>query len=274
MHRFTPSFAAPSPRKALVWSIVWTLLGLAFAAVVFAVRDAEVAGEYVTGFLIEKSLSLDNLFLFAILFAALGVRDEDRYRVLVLGIALAMVMRAVFIVAGIAAIEAFDAVTYLLGALLALTALGVARHGGEQRDLNESKVMRLVRRLVPAGAPPLTLPLVAVAAFDVMFAIDSIPAIFAVTTDTLVVIAANAWSLCGMVSLYYLLETALERFRYLHLGLAAILGFVAAKLLLADVWHPPVVLGLGVVIAALAIAAAASAMRPPSTPALETKVSG
>ena len=262
MHRLRPSFSAPSPRKALVWSVAWTLLGLGFAAVVYVARDAELAGAYATGFLIEKSLSLDNLFVFAVLFATLGVRGEDRYRVLVLGIVLAMALRAVFIVAGIAAIEAFDAVTYLLGALLALTALGVARHGGEQRDLSESKLMRFVRRLVPANAPALTLPLAAVAAIDVMFAIDSIPAIFAVTTDTLVVVAANAWSLCGMISLYFLLENALERFRYLHLGLAAILGFVAAKLLLADLWHPPIVLSLAVVVASLAVAAAVSAIRP------------
>jgi tellurite resistance protein TerC len=102
---------------------------------------------------------------------------------------------------------------------------------------------------------------VAVAAFDVMFAIDSIPAIFAVTTDTFVVIAANVWSLAGMISLYFLLESALARFRYLHLGLAAILGYVAAKLLLADVWHPPIVLSLGVVVGALVAAALASFLR-------------
>jgi tellurite resistance protein TerC len=265
VHRLRPSLAPPSPRKALAWSIAWTLLGVGFGAAVLVVRDADAAGAYVTGFLIEKSLSLDNLFVFAVLFAMLGVRGEDRYRVLVLGIALAIVLRAIFIVAGIAAIEAFDAVTYLLGAVLALTAVGVARHGGEQRDLSESRVMRLVRRLVPANAPALTLPLVAVAAFDVMFAIDSIPAIFAVTTDTLIVIAANAWSLCGMVSLYFLLENALERFRYLHLGLAAILVYVAAKLLLSNLWHPPTVLSLAVVVASLVVAAAASARRPGAT---------
>jgi tellurite resistance protein TerC len=253
----------PSTRKALTWSIGWTLLGLAFTAVVYTLGGSERAGEYVTGFLIEKSLSLDNLFVFAVLFALLGVRDEDRRKVLILGIALAIALRTVFIFAGIAAIEAFDAATYALGALLAVTAVGVARHGGEGRDLGGSRLMRLVRRLVPAGAPPLTLPLVAVAAFDVMFAIDSIPAIFAVTTDTFVVVAANAFSLCGMVSLYFLLESALARFRYLHLGLAAILGYVAAKLLLADVWHPPIALSLGVVVGALAVAALASYMSGP-----------
>jgi tellurite resistance protein TerC len=261
----------PSTRKALTWSIGWTLLGLAFTAVVYSLSGSERAGEYVTGFLIEKSLSLDNLFVFAVLFALLGVRDEDRRKVLILGIALAIVLRTVFIFVGIAAIEAFDAATYVLGALLAITAVGVARHGGEGHDLGKSRIMRLVHRLVPAGAPPLMLPLVAVAAFDVMFAIDSIPAIFAVTTDTFVVVAANAFSLCGMVSLYFLLESALARFHYLHFGLAAILGYVAAKLLLADVWHPPIALSLGVVVGALVIAALASYLHGPEPePATES----
>ena len=257
-----PRFLAnpPGARKALVWSVVWTVLGLAFAIVVVALQDGQAAGEYVTGFLIEKSLSLDNLFVFAVLFSMLGVKPEDRHLVLVLGIALAIVLRAIFIVVGIAALDAFHGLTYALGALLAVTAIGVARHGGDDRDLSDSRVMKLVRRLVPANAPQLTLPLVAVAAFDVMFAIDSIPAIFAVTTDTFVVFAANAWSLCGMVSLYFLLENALARFRYLHLGLAAILGYVGAKLLLSDVWHPPIILSLSVVVGTLAVAMLASSV--------------
>jgi tellurite resistance protein TerC len=248
----------PSTRKALAWSIAWTVVGLAFAGVVAAVQDTQAAGEYVTGFLIEKSLSLDNLFVFAVLFSLLGVAREDRHKVLVLGVVLAIVLRGIFIVIGLAAIDAFHSLTYALGALLAFTAVAVARHGGAERDLSESRVMKLVRRIVPASAPALTLPLVAVAAFDVMFAIDSIPAIFAVTTDTFVVFAANAWSLCGMISLYFLLESALARFRYLHFGLAAILGYVAAKLILVDVWHPPIVLSLGVIAGALLLAALAS----------------
>jgi len=252
------SIEPPSTNKALTWSIIWTILGLLFAGVVVALKDAEAAGEYVTGFLIEKSLSLDNLFVFAVLFSLLGVAREDRHKVLVLGVALAILLRGIFIVAGLAALDAFHSLTYALGALLAVTAVAVARHGGQERDLGESRVMKLVQGIVPAGAPPLTLPLVAVAAFDVMFAIDSIPAIFAVTTDTFVVFAANAWSLCGMISLFFLLESALARFRYLHLGLAAILAYVAAKLILVDVWHPSILLSLGVVVGALTAAATAS----------------
>ena len=260
MHLPRLSIDPPSTRKALIWSIGWTLLGVAFTGVVAALHTGDAAGEYLTGFLIEKSLSLDNLFVFAVLFSMLGVGAQDQHKVLVLGIALAIVLRAAFIVLGIAALEAFHSVTYILGALLAVTAVGVVRHGGQDRDLSHSRMMGLVHRLVPANASPLVLPLVAVAAFDVMFAIDSIPAIFAVTTDTLVVIAANAWSLCGMISLYFLLQNALSRFRYLHLGLAAILAYVAAKLLLTDVWHPPILLSLVVVVAALVLAALASFM--------------
>jgi predicted tellurium resistance membrane protein TerC len=248
----------PSPRKALIWSIVWTLLGVAFALVFLALQGGAAAGEYLTGFLIEKSLSLDNLFVFAVLFAMLGVDQHDRHKVLVLGIALAIVLRGIFIFVGLAAIDAFHGVTYGLGVLLAITAISVARSGGHDNDPTQSRIMKVVRRVVPDNAPALMLPLVAVAAFDVMFAIDSIPAIFAVTTDTWVVLAANAWSLCGMISLYFLLESALARFRYLHLGLAAILGYVAAKLILVDVWHPPIVLSLAVVVGALAVAAFAS----------------
>ena len=196
--------------------------------------------------------------MFAVLFGVLGVPEEHRHKVLVLGIALAIVLRAIFIFVGIAAIDAFHGVTYGLGVLLAITAISVARGRRRDRDPTESRVMKLVNRVVPDGAPPLMLPLVAVGAFDVMFAIDSIPAIFAVTTDTFVVLAANAWSLCGMISLFFLLENALQRFRYLHYGLAVILGYVAAKLILVDVWHPPIVLSLVVVVLSLVVAALAS----------------
>ena len=248
----------PSARKALVWSIIWTLLGIAFALVVVAVQDTQAAGEYLTGFLIEKSLSLDNLFVFAVLFTVLGVPDEHRHKVLVLGIVLAIVLRAIFILAGAALLDAFHWMTYALGILLVLTAYNIARHGGEDHDPTQSRVMKVVRRVVPEDASPMLLPLVAVGAFDVMFAIDSIPAIFAITRDTFVVIAANAWSLCGMISLYFLLENLLSRFRYLHYGLAVILGYVGAKMLLTDVWHPSILLSLGVVVLSLIVAAIAS----------------
>jgi tellurite resistance protein TerC len=259
----------PSMGKALAWSIAWTVLGVAFAGVVYAVGGGQDAGEYLTGFLIEKSLSLDNLFVFAVLFSVLGVSEENRHKVLVLGIALAIVLRAIFILAGAALLDAFHGAIYVLGALLLYTAFRIATHGGADDDPTEGRMMRLVNRLVPRNAPPLTLPLVAVAAFDVMFAIDSIPAIFAVTRDTFVVIAANAWSLCGMVSLYFLLENLLARFRYLHYGLAVILAYVGAKMMLSEVWHPPIVLSLVVVVVSLFIAAVASALVERRTAAVD-----
>jgi len=267
----------PMPtRTALGWSLVWTAIGVAFALVVLLIDDGPAASEYLAGFLIEKSLSLDNLFVFAILFGFFKVPAAQRLKVLVWGIAGAIVLRTAFILVGAAALDAFHATTYVLGALLALTAVKIARQTDEHVDPDRTLAMRALRRVVPLSteydgerlltrtpvgkrvATPLLAALAMVAAFDVMFAIDSIPAIFAITRDTFVVFAANAFSLLGMVSLYFLLDGMLDRFRYLNVGLAAILGFVAAKLLLVDVWHPPIALSLGAIVLALTGAAAAS----------------
>jgi tellurite resistance protein TerC len=159
-------------------------------------------------------------------------------------------------------LDTFHFATYVLGALLALTAVKIARHGGEQVDPSRTLPMRILKRVAP-GATPAASALVMVAAFDVMFALDSIPAIFAITRDTFVVFAANAFSLLGMVSLFFLLEGLMDRFRYLHFGLAAILAWVAAKLILVDVWHPPtpLTLTLAVIAGALVAAALASVRR-------------
>jgi tellurite resistance protein TerC len=268
-------------RTALGWSLAWTAIGVAFALVVLLLEDGATASEYLAGFLIEKSLSLDNLFVFAILFAFFKVPDHLRLKVLVWGIGGAIVLRTAFILVGAAALDAFHATTYVLGALLLVTAVRIARQTDEEIDPDHTLVMRALRRWLPLGkdydgdrmttrtrgagaergkrlATPLLAALVMVAAFDVMFAIDSIPAIFAITRDTFVVFAANAFSLLGMVSLYFLLDGMLDRFRYLNVGLAAILAFVAAKLLLVDVWNPPIALSLGVIVLALGAAALAS----------------
>jgi tellurite resistance protein TerC len=270
-----------STRTALGWSLAWTAIGVAFALVVLLIQDGTAASEYLAGFLIEKSLSLDNLFVFAILFTFFKVPDTLRLKVLVWGIGGAIVLRTIFILVGAAALDAFHATTYVLGALLLVTAIRIAKQTDEEIDPDHTLVMRALRRWLPlaeqydgdrmtttapeAGAErgkrlatPLLAALVMVAAFDVMFAIDSIPAIFAITRDTFVVFAANAFSLLGMVSLYFLLDGMLDRFRYLNLGLAAILGFVAAKLLLVDVWHPSIALSLAVIVLALVAAAVAS----------------
>jgi tellurite resistance protein TerC len=251
------SNGAPSMRRALFWSIAWTAIGAGFAGVLFVLDSSTAAEEYLAGFLIEKSLSLDNLFVFAVLFAFLAVPAEDRRRVLLYGVGGAIVLRGLFILAGAAALDTFHALTYVLGGLLAYTAVKIARHGGEQVDPEKTVAMRVLKRVAP-GASAAASALVMVAVFDVMFAIDSIPAIFAITRDTFVVFAANAFSLLGMVSLFFLLEGLMDRFRYLHFGLAAILAWVAAKLILVDVWHPPIGLTLAVIAGALAAAALAS----------------
>jgi tellurite resistance protein TerC len=250
---------SPTVRSALAWSAAWTAIGLAFAGVLLALDGGRAASEYLAGFVVEKTLSLDNLFVFAVLFGAFAVPARERHRVLIYGIAGAIVLRTLFIVAGVAALEAFQPTTYILGALLAFTAWKIARGGGgEELDPERTLAMRMLRRLGPRGITPVGAAMVMVAAFDVMFAIDSIPAVLAITRDTFVVFAANAFSLLGMASLFFLLDGLLDRFRYLHLGLAAILGYVAAKLLLADVWHPPVAVSLAVVVGVLAAAAVAS----------------
>lgn len=266
---------APSLRSALLWSLVWTGLGIAFGALLLLWRDSSDAGEYLAGFLIEKSLSLDNLFVFAVLFSFFAVPEAQRQRVLVLGIAGAIVLRGIFILAGAAALDSFGWATYALGALLLYTAFRIARAGNEEVDPDKSVAMRALRRVVPLSsdydgerlltnkegtrmATPLAAAFTMVAFFDVMFAIDSIPAIFAVTRDTYIVFAANAFSLLGMISLFFLLDNLLARFRYLNIGVAVILGYVGAKVMLEDVWHVPIGLSLGVIVVSLSVAALAS----------------
>jgi tellurite resistance protein TerC len=246
---------APSMRSAAMWSLVWTGIGVAFAAILAVTDDSRAAGEYLAGFLIEKSLSLDNLFVFAILFTFFAVPQEERRRLLVLGIAGAIVLRTIFILAGAAALDAFSGTTYILGVILVATAYKIAKSGGHGMDPEGS---RMVKWIKGRFANPMIAVLVLIAAFDVMFALDSIPAIFAITRDTFIVFAANAFSLLGMVSLYFLLDGLLARFRHLHFALAAILAFVGAKLLLEDVWHPPLGLSLVVIAGALAVAALTS----------------
>ena len=269
---------APSLRTAGLWSIAWTALGLAFTVVLVFISSGQAAGEYLTGFLIEKSLSLDNLFVFAVLLAYFQVPSESQRRVLIWGIAGAIILRAIFILAGAAALDAFHATIYIFGAFLVLTAIKLARQSDEQVDVEHTFAMRTLRRFTPIGAydgerfftqdggrrvaTPLFACLVMVAAFDVLFAVDSVPAIFAVTRDTYVVFAANAFSLLGMTSLYFLLRGMMDRFHFLNIGLAVILGFVGVKMLLTDVWHMPSWLSLAVIVGCLAAAVGASLARP------------
>jgi TerC family integral membrane protein len=267
--------ASQSIRASVVWSVAWTLVALAFGVVYLLWRGPEHAGEYLTGFVLERSLSLDNLFVFAMLFGYFAVPEPAQRKVLFFGIVGAIVLRAGFILAGGALLEAFHWTLYVFGALLVVTGIRMATHDSGDVDPSRNPVLKAVRRLVPMTedydreriftrrggrrmATPLFAALVLVATFDVIFAVDSIPAIFGVTQDTFTVFAANAFSLLGMMSLYFLLAGMADRFRYLHLGLAFVLVFIGAKMLLADLWHVPTVLSLGVIVASLGVAVLAS----------------
>lgn len=268
-----------SMRRAVGWSIGWTALGLGFAVLLWAWQGREPAGEYLAGFLIEKSLSVDNLFVFALVLGYFGVPRAWQRRPMFLGIVGAIVLRAIFIAAGAALLDAFHYAVYLFGAFLIVTGIRIGRKGEVHVDPGRNPALRLLRRLVPIAprydgdrlfvrehgrrlATPMLAALVLIATFDVVFAVDSIPAIFAVTRDTFVVYAANAFSLLGLASLYFVLAGMMLRFRYLNVGLAAVLVFVGAKMALVDVYDVPVFASLAIVVATLAIAVGASLVRP------------
>ena len=262
-------------REAAIESTVWIALGVGFTVVVAAWLGGDAAGEYITGYLIEKSLSIDNVFVWAVLFAYFGVPREYQFRVLFWGIFGALVMRAAFIFAGVAVLERFDWVLYVFGAFLLVTAVKIARHRETEVHPERNPVLKLVRRLVPSTtaydghklftkengkrlATPLFVVLVLVESTDVVFAVDSVPAILAVSREPFIVFASNAFAILGLRALYFLLAGMAGRFRYLNIGLGVILGFVGLKMLLASVVHPPMWLSLGVIAAALAVSISAS----------------
>ena len=267
-------------RRALWWSIGWTALGLGFAALLLVWKGSGPAEEFLAGFVIEKSLSIDNLFVFALIFSYFAVPAAHQRRVIYWGIIGAIVLRGAFIAAGAALLDAFHLVVYVFGAFLVFTGVRMARHSNVEIHPERNPALRLLARIVPLTtsyhgdkllareqrgrvATPLFAALVLVAAFDVVFAVDSIPAIFAITEETFIVYAANAFSLLGLSALYFVLAGMIGRFRYLNVGLAVILVFVGAKMLLADLQHVPVYLSLTVIVVTLAVAVGASLRQAP-----------
>ena len=268
-----------SLREAGVWSAVWIIIGLGFGGLVWAWAGAGTAQAYLAGYLIEKSLSVDNIFLFAAIFSAFAIPARYQHRVLMFGIIGALLMRAAFIAAGISLLEAIHPVIYVFGAMLLVAAFNMLR-GGTHAPPQRSRALRWLRRWLPVTdrlhgqrfilraddgrqrgrllATPLLLALVVVETTDVIFAVDSIPAILAVTTDPFLVYTSNVFALLGMRALYFLLAGAAGRLRYLRPGLAVILAAVAVKLLLADVWEFPAWSAPAFITAVLAVAAAAS----------------
>ncbi len=267
-----------SLRRAAIWSVGWTLLGALVAVPLLIFEGSQIAQEYLTGFVIEKSLSTDNLFVFAVVLAYFGVPKRYQRRALFWGIVGALLLRAIFILAGAALLNVFHATIYVFGALLVVTGARLAKRDEMEIEPEKNLALRAIRRFVPMTSKfsgdrfliredgrrrgtPLLAALALIAAFDVAFAIDSIPAIFAVTRDTFVVFAANALSLLGLASLYFVLVGLLARFAYLNLGLALVLVLVGLKMLASDLVEVPVWLSLVVILAVLGATMAVSLLR-------------
>jgi tellurite resistance protein TerC len=275
---------AVRPREALAWSLVWVALSLAFAGLVWKTSGARPAVEFLTGYVIEKSLSVDNIFVFVVLFGALGIPPLYQHRVLFWGILSALVLRGVMIWAGTALLARFHFVVYLFGAFLVLTGVRLLLAKGEAEHPEQSRLFRWLRRHVPSTsrfdgprfftreggrrvATPLFFALVMIELSDVLFAVDSIPAIFAVTTDPFIVFTSNIFAILGLRSLYFLIAGLVEKFTYLKPSLAAVLMFVGVKMSVAELYPIPPAASLAVVTGILALGVGASVLRSRRTAA-------
>ena len=254
----------PSFREGVVWSIGWLVLSLAVAGVVFVLRDSTAAVEYTTVYLIERSLSLDNLFVFILLFAYFGIPTQHRARLLFWGIIAALVLRLLAIIGGTALLNTFQFVIYILAAALFILAVRIYRGVSENVDPDKNLMVRAVRRFFPVSADnqhyhyfkeedgqrkatPLLLCLAAVVFADIAFAIDSIPAAFAITRDPFLIWMGNVFALLGLRALFVLVEGLVRRFRYLDQTIAIVLGVVAIQLAIEDFYKTSPAMKLGIV---------------------------
>ena len=268
-------------REATLFSVFWIALGLLFGGLIFWWQGAQAGGEYLAGYLIEKSLSVDNIFVFALIFGYFAVPAKYQHRVLFWGVVGALIFRAAFIAGGAALLDRFHWTIYVFGAFLVLTGIRMALHRNEETHPERNPVLRVFRRLVPttdeyhgqrffirhAGkllATPLLAVLVLVETSDIIFAVDSIPAIFAVTDDPFLVFTSNAFAILGLRALYFMLAGMIQRFVYLKVGLAAVLAFVGTKMLLTDVVKIPIWVSLLVIAALIATSIVVSLRRTAS----------
>jgi tellurite resistance protein TerC len=265
-------------REAFVWSGIWLALALGFGGFIWVVSGSTAGTQYLTGYLIEKSLSVDNVAVFAILFTALAIPTDYRYRALTWAIIIALALRGILIVIGGTLLDSFWWMSFIFGAFLIVTAVRMARHTDPTEDPEHSNVFRLIRRVVPVStefdgqrwftridgrrvATPVFVALLALAAFDLIFAIDSVPAIYAITGDIYIVFAANAFALLGLRALYFAIANSLERFHYLQPTLAIVLGWVGIKMIVGYWYKVPSVLSLTLVGLILLIGILASVRR-------------
>ncbi|NUQ37181.1 MAG: TerC family protein [Caldilineales bacterium] len=279
---------AVSTKEAAIWSAVWISLGLLFSVVIYnfwhtispgsLYTDKEAALAYLTGYIIEKSLSVDNIFVFVLIFSYFALPAKYQHRVLYWGILGALVMRGLLIFTGAALLEQFHWVIYLFGAFLIFTGWRMARSHGIEVRPEENPLVKLVRRFLPVSdaydgqkfftrrqgqrlATPLLIVLVVIESTDLVFAVDSIPAIFAVTQNPFIVFTSNIFAILGLRSLYFLLASVIDRFYYLKYGLSVILMLVGIKMVIVDIYKVPTAFSLGMVATVLTLSILASWQR-------------
>ncbi|HBF33988.1 TPA: tellurium resistance protein TerC [Candidatus Sumerlaeota bacterium] len=270
-------------RKAIGMTCFWVILAALFNVGIYAFHGGKAALEFVTGYLVEYSLSVDNLFLFMVIFSFFGIKRHNQKHILFWGIFCALILRALFLIGGVALLHKFTWLIYVFGVILVYTAFKLAfRNEDETVDLEKSWMVRICRRVLPfpllsqyegehfftkqngkTYATPLLLVLLIVELVDVVFAVDSIPAILAISTNQFVVFSSNAFAILGLRALFFVVSHFLNLFHYLHYGLAVILAFIGAKMLMSSWYHMPTVLALGVVLGVLAISILLSILFPP-----------
>ncbi|GAA1863228.1 TerC family protein [Pseudonocardia ailaonensis] len=279
-------------REAVLWSVFYIAVAIAFGVVFWMLAGSQFGIEYFSGYIVEKSLSVDNLFVFVIIMTTFSVPEEHQHKVLTFGIVLALIMRGIFIAVGATLLNAFSFMFLLFGLLLLFTAVQLFRHRDEDPDVEDNAVVKGARRLFPVTdeyhggrlfaridgkrfATPLFIVLVAIGGIDLLFALDSIPAVFGVTSEAFIVFAANAFALLGLRALFFLVKGLLDRLVYLSAGLAVILAFIGVKLILhwlhvdiaPGVPEIPTPLSLGVIVGILVIVTVASLVKTRNDPA-------
>jgi tellurite resistance protein TerC len=268
-----------SLKEAGIWSVVWVALALVFNVGVYALFGPERGLEFTTGYLLEKALAVDNIFVFVVIFSTFAIPAIYQHRVLFWGVLGALILRAIFILVGGAFLQRFHWAIYVFGGILALTGVKLLLQRNQEPHPERNVLVRAFRRWFPVSptlhkdaftvvlngkrhATPLLLALVAVEVTDLIFAVDSIPAIFAVTTDPFIVFTSNIFAILGLRSMYFLLAGVISRFTYLKVGLSLVLIFVGIKMLVMDLYKVPIVASLGIIAGILAVSIAASLLRP------------
>jgi len=268
-----------SVKEALTWSAVWIAMAMIFNAWLYYSQGSQIALEFLTGYVIEKSLSVDNIFVFLMIFAFFNVPKEYQHKVLFWGIIGALLMRAIMIFVGAALIAEFHWVIYIFGAFLIFTGIRMAVQKEQHQDLEQNPVVRLFKKIMPVTpdlrgdkffvkidsktwATPLFVVLLIVEFSDLIFAVDSIPAIFAVTQDTFIVYTSNVFAILGLRSLYFALAGIMNLFHFLKMGLAVVLVFVGIKMVIVDFYKIPILYALGFIFITLLISILASLLFP------------